>query len=474
MNTMNGKYKRIFRFLSTIWAVLLQAAVFWAVWNGYYNERINQSFAQRGNWLMLAVYILILLLFTNVYGGFRIGYQKPGSLALSEGIAAAGTNVVIYLVILLLSSEAFLVEGRQIPGVWQLILATAVQIALVAVSAWILTALYNHLFPPRRLLMIYGDYPESANLLAEKMNALKEKYVVEERISQKTEYEKLTEKIRQYQGVVMVDVEPHLRNRLLKYCYGMAIRAYVAPSISDIILSSAEKLHFFDTPLLLARNSGLSIEQKLAKRIMDLVISGIGILITSPVMLITAIAIKAYDGGPVFFRQDRATNGGKVFKITKFRSMIVDAEKEGYSIPATQRDPRITPVGRLIRATRIDELPQLFDIFRGDMSIVGPRPERVEHVKKYTEEIPEFAYRLKVKGGLTGYAQIYGKYNTSPYDKLKLDLMYIENYSILLDIRLIFMTIKVMFMKESTEGFTQEKSEAMHRTENSDEESDNR
>ena len=133
--------------------------------------------------------------------------------------------------------------------------------------------------------------------------------------------------------------------------------------------------------------------------------------------------------------------------------MIVNAEKDGVAVLASQHDSRITPVGKVIRATRLDELPQLYNILRGDMSLVGPRPERPEIMKKYEESIPEFSYRLKVKAGLTGYAQVYGKYNTTAYDKLKMDLMYIENYSLLLDIRLIFMTIKIMFMKESTEGF---------------------
>ena len=172
-------------------------------------------------------------------------------------------------------------------------------------------------------------------------------------------------------------------------------------------------------------------------------------------MLLTAIAIKLYDGGPVFFKQARCTIGGKVFYIHKFRSMIVDAEKYG-AIPATDKDPRITKVGNVIRATRIDELPQILNILKGEMSIVGPRPERVEHVEKYSKEVPEFSYRLKVKGGLPGYAQIYGKYNTSAYDKLRLDLMYIENYSLLLDIKLILMTLQIMLRKESTEGFKQE------------------
>ena len=151
----------------------------------------------------------------------------------------------------------------------------------------------------------------------------------------------------------------------------------------------------------------------------------------------------------------------KVFKIHKFRSMIVDAEKDGAK-PAEENDPRITPVGKFLRASRLDELPQLIDILVGDMSFVGPRPERIEHVQQYSEEVPEFVYRLKVRGGLTGYAQLYGKYNTTPYDKLQLDLMYIQNYSFLLDIRLILMTVKIMFMKESTEGFTKENSEKIN------------
>ena len=297
--------------------------------------------------------------------------------------------------------------------------------------------------------------------MAHKMEVRDDKYQVGEFIRADEPMDTLIEKMNAYEGVVLCEVHSVIRNRIIKYCYGACIRVYVTPNISDIILRGAENLHFFDTPLLLARNSGLSIEQKLMKRCMDLLISAVGIIISSPFMLLTAAAIKLYDKGPVFFRQARVTNGGKIFYITKFRSMIVDAEKDGRVIPATERDPRITPVGRVIRATRLDELPQLFDIFVGNMSIVGPRPERVEHVEKYTAEIPEFSYRLKVKVGLTGYAQIYGKYNTTAYDKLKLDLMYIENYSILLDIRLILLTIKIMFMKESTEGFTEEKSAEM-------------
>ena len=220
-------------------------------------------------------------------------------------------------------------------------------------------------------------------------------------------------------------------------------------------------MHYFDTPLLLSRNDGLSIEQAFIKRAMDIFVSAVMLVITSPVFLVTAAAIKMHDGGPVFFYQERCTKDGEVFSICKFRSMIVDAEKNGASVPATERDPRITPVGNIIRKLRIDELPQLLNILKGEMSLVGPRPERVEHVHLYSESIPEFAYRMKVKGGLTGYAQVYGKYNTTAYDKLKMDLMYIQNYSVLLDIEILFKTIKILFEKESTEGFSDEVSAAM-------------
>jgi exopolysaccharide biosynthesis polyprenyl glycosylphosphotransferase len=214
----------------------------------------------------------------------------------------------------------------------------------------------------------------------------------------------------------------------------------------------------------------LKFEQALLKRLLDIAVSLTMLIVLSPLMLVTALAIRLYDGGPAFFYQERCTKDGKIFKICKFRSMVVNAEQDGLSHPATERDPRITPVGHLIRKTRIDELPQLINILKGEMSLVGPRPERIEHVKLYSEQIPEFAYRMKVKGGLTGYAQVYGKYNTTAYDKLKLDLMYIQNYSLLLDIEILFQTVKIVFLRESTEGF--DETAAAHITEETGTESE--
>ena len=189
----------------------------------------------------------------------------------------------------------------------------------------------------------------------------------------------------------------------------------------------------------------------IVKRLFDIIVSLILLILLSPVFLVISIMIKTDSKGPVMFRQVRVTQYGKTFRIFKFRTMVTDAEKLGTQV-TVDSDSRITKTGNRLRKCRLDEIPQLLNILKGDMSIVGPRPERQTYIDEFCEETPEFIYRLKVKAGLTGYAQIYGKYNTTPLDKLKLDLMYIESYSVLLDIRLIFLTLKIMFTKESTEG----------------------
>jgi len=178
----------------------------------------------------------------------------------------------------------------------------------------------------------------------------------------------------------------------------------------------------------------------------------VALLLVSPIMVVTALAIKLYDGGPVFYKQQRCSVGGKVFEVLKFRSMIVDAEKDGKAVLAKKHDDRITPIGKFIRKVRIDELPQILNILNGDMSVVGPRPERPEIIAQLKQEIPQFDYRLKVKAGLTGYAQVVGKYNTEFLDKLKLDLIYIQNRSFLFDLRIILVTFKILLSIEATEG----------------------
>lgn len=441
------QFKRVLRALAALLLIIGMSVLFLFVWKEFYNLRVVFPFYYRGHWLIVAVYAIFVSIFFYIYGGLKFGYLKYSSIVLSQVLAIICANILTYLEIVLLSAK-FVTP-------YPLILMTIIQIMLIFVWTALMSIIFVKTFPPRRLLVLYEEYNPS--MMAYKMKRRNDRYKIEGYINIKEVDEKILHNmIRQYDAVLIYDVHSIERNKILKFCYSEAIRVYVTPKLSDILIRSSETIDLFDTPLFLMRNNGISFEQRLIKRVMDIIISLLVLVITSPIMLIVAAAIRLYDGGPAFFTQERCTKDGKVFKIHKFRSMIVNAEKEGKAIPATEHDPRITPIGKIIRKTRIDELPQMIDILQGNMSVVGPRPERVEHVKAYTEEIPEFSYRLKVKGGLTGYAQIYGKYNTTAYDKLKLDLMYIQNYSVLMDIRLIFMTIKIMFLKESTEGFDEE------------------
>ena len=283
-----------------------------------------------------------------------------------------------------------------------------------------------------------------------------DKYMICESVSVHESTEKVRELIQKYEGVIICDIPAEMRNDYLKFCFENSIRAYIAPKISDIIIRGADDIRLFDTPLLLCRNYGLDFEQRLFKRTFDIVFSLVALVPALPFMLVSAIAIKLYDGGPVLYKQVRLTTNGRRFYVYKFRSMIVDAEKNGVPQLCTDEDSRITPVGRFLRKCRLDELPQLFNILKGDMSVVGPRPERPELTEQYKKEMPEFEFRLKVKAGLTGYAQVTGVYDTSPYDKLKMDLMYIENYSARMDLQIILMTLKTMLFPGKTNAETEE------------------
>ena len=437
------QYKRLIRFAFNILLLGCLMLFFIRIWDRNYNDWIVFPFYYKGFLLMGAFYALFFVIFSYILGGMKIGYLKSSSLMLSQTLALIAANVSIYL-------ETVLLSARFV-NIIPMIELTAIDIVVIFIWTFLVNRIFRKLFPARHILLLYEEYDPS--VLLRKVNSRKDRYLIKKSMNVEEGWDNITKEMRNYDAVFLCDIHSPLRNRLVKYCYANGIRSYITPKISDIIIRSSENIHMFDTPLLLSRNNGLSFEQKLVKRFMDIVISLVMLVITSPFMLVTAVAIKLYDGGPVFFRQKRCTINGREFYIHKFRSMIVNAEKEGEVIPATDDDERITPVGKVIRKTRLDELPQFIDILKGDMSVVGPRPERVEHVEMYTREIPEFSYRLKVKGGLTGYAQIYGKYNTTAYDKLKLDLMYIQNYSLLLDLKLIIMTVKIIFVKESTEGF---------------------
>ena len=262
------------------------------------------------------------------------------------------------------------------------------------------------------------------------------------------------------------DIDEKLRRELMGYCFLHKKAFLMTPAMTDVMVNSAEKIIMGDELLFVFNTQGFTPGFRAAKRALDLVAAVCGLLVLSPVLLVTAACIKFYDGGPVFYRQLRLTKDGREFYVLKFRSMIVNAEAATGAVLAGKSDSRITPIGRFIRATRIDELPQLWNILRGDMTLVGPRPERPEFYEKYCAEYPEFAYRLKVTAGLTGYAQLYGKYNTTFMDKARLDMYYIQRASFLRDLQLLFYTLKIIFIKDSTEGVadssTEDKEQISH------------
>lgn len=427
--------------------LFFQTGLYIYVWYKVYNDIMQdsmwRSFYRKGFWLLAAVYFILLLFFTATYGGLKVGYLKPMDVFFSQVISLICTNVTSYFQISLLSLK--------LVTAYPLLLMMLGQIVVSAVWTFISHKLYQRFFPPKRLLFISGERPTEDIL--RKFGTRRDKYNIIKCACENEGQQALEKEIMTcYDGVVLWDINTALRNKLMKFCYSRGVRIYIMPKIPDIMIQGSDQLHLFDTPILLTREYAMTIEQRFLKRLVDLVCALILMVISAPFMLVTAVLIKLYDGGPVLYKQVRCTRDMREFEILKFRSMCTDAEKDGVARLAAKNDSRITPIGKFIRKVRIDELPQLFNILKGEMSFIGPRPERPEIIRQYQEDMPEFTFRTKVKAGLAGYAQVYGKYNTTPYDKLKLDLFYIENYSIWLDLKLMLLTLKILFQAESTEG----------------------
>lgn len=435
------KYKHLLNFLANFLTLLVEGALFAYIWYEYYSDIIFLPFFRRGNWAVVGLYVLIIFFFTKTFGGYQIGYMRIIDISLSNVLAILLSGIVAYLQVCMISRDYM--DPRPVLAM------VGIEILFILPLIYIIRKMYSRLYPPREMLVIYGEY--SPDNLISKINTRKDKYNICASMSYKEGYQRIYTEARKYGAVVLCDLPAEDRNQIMKFCYSESIRTYVTPKISDILLIAADDIHLFDTPLLICRNQGFNITQRMFKRMFDIIGSILAVIIASPIMLIIALCIKLYDRGPVFYKQERLTRDKRTFQIIKFRSMSLDSEKDGARL-ARKGDDRITPVGRVLRRIHFDELPQLFNILMGDMSFVGPRPERQEIHEQYEEKIPEFGFRLKVKAGLTGYAQVYGKYNTTPYDKLKLDLTYIENYSFWMDVKLMILTFKILFQKENTEG----------------------
>ncbi len=420
------------------------AAIYYGIFKFGYCTSDTPLLQGNSKYFLIIIYVLLNFILFHYCDGFKFGHIKLSDVTISQWISVFIANFVTYFQICLIFN------GMVTP--MPMILITLIDFVAAFVLSYLFTAIYHAYCIPKRMIMIYGN--DDAPTLKRKMDTRSDKYQIKRMMScNEYSFDEITKAIPEYDAVVINDVDAKSRNDLLKFCYKNSIRTYSVPKLSDVIYSGSDDIVLFDTPLKLIRGRGLTPAQRFLKRTMDLVLCFIAMIPSSVIMLIIAAAIKIEDGGSVFYRQKRITKDNREFEILKFRSMIENAEADGKPHPATENDDRITHVGKVIRALRVDELPQLLNIIKGDMSIVGPRPERVEHCELYGQQIPEFEFRNKVKGGLTGYAQVYGKYNTTPLDKLKFDLMYIENYSLALDIKLILMTIRILFKKESTEGF---------------------
>jgi len=435
------RFDKLISFIAIAVMLLFHTVVFARIWYEAYAPLLLIPYVRRGHYAIILLYAIFLLASNQVFGGLRLGYYKVLDSTVARTLSLFTTYGAMYLVICLLT--------YQLVNPTHMLYAIGIGFLFNILWTWLSNAVYYRINPPRQMLLIHGD--RDFDEVYTKISSRSEKYEIVKRIHCNAGEEKLKQVISKHEAVILHDLSATLRNHLIKYCYENSIRVYVTPKLYDILIRGASDMDLFDTPFLLMRNRGLSLWQAFVKRCMDLFISITCLIITSPIMLLIVIFMKCFDKGPVFYHQTRLTLNGKKFEIYKFRSMRVDAEKDTIRLQS-QGDDRITPLGRILRRTHLDELPQLFNIIKGDMSFVGPRPERPEIAELYMTHIPEFSYRLKMKAGLTGYAQVYGKYNSSPYDKLKLDLTYIQNYSIFLDIKLLLLTGKTLFIPDHAEG----------------------
>lgn len=449
INTQQRQHAQLFLLDAVL--PLLNTAAFAVCWYAYYEKWLYLTFEGYGDYMVIGFFCALYTVFVHLYGGFDLLTSRVSELIYSHVISLAMTGFFMFVVL-------WMLIRAYVPHILPLLLCLAVCAAFSALWSLIASRLTDKIVPAKKTVLIYDNkeaYKNGVQIAKTQRNRLE--MVGEAEASRPMDVLEAQLRDTGAEAVLLCGIASSRRNDILKYCIDHDILAYVRPNIGDLLISNGQNLRMNHLPVLLCQRAAPSVFYLGFKRLMDILISGAALILTSPFMLATAIAIKAYDGGPVMFTQKRMTLNRKEFVIHKFRSMKVDADKGGKGIVTMQNDDRITPVGKFIRACRLDELPQLYDIFIGNMTIVGPRPERLETIELYEKDMPEFGLRLQVKAGLTGYAQVYGKANTSPYDKLQMDLMYIGEQGVLTDLKIILATIKILFMPESTEGFAEEK-----------------
>ena len=400
----------------------------------------------RYNYIVTAAFGILVLFFNRTYNSYLFGYCRIRSLAFAQVLSQFFSLGIVYF--------GVCIGWNKWQAPWILLLLLVIYVIIDSAFSFFGNWYYFHLNPPRKTLLLYRNNRDRRRFGAITGKPTERLYQIIKEIKFDGTFDEIKEELDLgYEAVFVAGVNSRCRNGILKYCEERGLRGFFLPHVGDVIMQGTQHIQSFDTPVMMARRKTLRPEYRVVKRGVDFIVSLIGLIVLSPIFLITALAIKLYDHGPVFYRQVRLTRDEKEFKIIKFRSMRVDAEKDGVARLSTgENDDRITPVGRIVRKCRLDELPQLINILKGEMSIVGPRPERPEIAEEYYKQLPDFRLRLQVKAGLTGYAQIYGKYSSDPYEKLEFDLMYINNMGILMDLELMFATVGILFVGESTKG----------------------
>lgn len=436
-------HKKIQQELLNGFNILLVTGAFWLCWSYFYASQITHPFYYVGNLIMVFLFGLFYYFTSHLYNGYSLPISRIYELVYSQALAALISDGILYLITILINRHYISFFPFVPTFLLQFFLIT---LWTVAAHQW-----YFREFPPRKTVVILGQGQNVGKLV--KQYGMDVHFDVQSVVPVEECLKDIPGTIGQAEVVFCCGLHSHNRNLVTKYCVAHKIGTYVIPRIGDVIMDSAKKVHLFHLPMMAVQRYNPSPEFLFFKRLYDIVLSLVALVLFAPIMAAVAVAIKMTDGGDIFYRQARLTKDGKVFQVLKFRSMRMDAEKDGVARLSTgENDPRVTKVGRFIRAVRFDELPQLLNILKGDMAIVGPRPERPEISAQYAKEMPEWNLRLQAKCGLTGYAQVYGQYNTTPYDKLLLDLMYIAKPSLFEDFKIIFATVKILFMKDSTEG----------------------
>ena len=440
--------------------VIAVSIPFCVAWMAYYSDMVYQKgFYRRGNWAVMGLFTVLYYLLAHLYSGFTIHISRISEIIYAQTLGALIADGIMYIIMWLLI--------RHLPSISVLLLVLVAQICIIITWAELAHTWYFENNPPIPTAVIYDELEGVEKLVSH--YGLDKHFKVVRKVSirelqgedwnsltweekDKREIKYIRSTLVGVEAVFLCCLHSHDRNQIVKYCVHKDIVSWCIPRIGDVIMAGADKAHLFHLPMLRVARYNPTPEYLVAKRAFDILVAGTALVVFSPLMIVLALLIRM-DGGTAFYRQKRLTKDGKVFEILKFRSMRMDAEKDGVArLSSGDADPRITKVGRFIRACRFDELPQLFNILAGDMSIVGPRPERPEIAREYKKELPEFDLRLQCKCGLTGFAQVYGKYNTTPYDKLLMDLMYIAQPSMIEDLKICFATVKILFMKDSTEG----------------------